>query len=192
MEGGGNNLLAGIVGFVPIIVKGISVLIDLIANKINKKEIEEDEGKVQEEMENQINELQIQKKQYEEFMDNDADLSFLTNRCGREGTLEECYGDLEKLDKIIAFMQKSNESTAAEAGWYYDLTPLIDAREEIFARVQQLQEIEAMKEAQGLGGFLAELISIILAQLLMAPVTMFEIMLDDISAGNDANHYPSH
>ena len=61
MEGGGNNLLAGIVGFVPIIVKGISVLIDLIANKINKKEIEEDEGKVQEEMENQINELQIQK-----------------------------------------------------------------------------------------------------------------------------------
>ena len=33
MEGGGNNLLAGIVGFVPIIVKGISVLIDLIAKK---------------------------------------------------------------------------------------------------------------------------------------------------------------
>ena len=128
----------------------------------------------------------------EEFMDNDADLFFLTDRCGREGTLEECYGDLEKLDKIIAFMQNSNASTAAEAGWYYDLTPLIDAREEIFARVQQLQEIEAMKEAQGLGGFLAELISIMLAQLLMAPVTMFEIMLDDISAGNDAHHYPSH
>lgn len=128
----------------------------------------------------------------EEFMDNDADLFFLTDRCGREGTLEECYGDLEKLDKIIAFMQNSNASTAAEAGWYYDLTPLIDAREEIFARVQQLKEIEAMKEAQGLGGFLAELISIILAQLLMAPVTMFEIMLDDISAGNDAHHYPSH
>ena len=128
----------------------------------------------------------------EEFMDNDADLFFLTNRCGREGTLQECYGDLAKLDKIIAFMQKSNASTAAEAGWYYDLTPLIDAREEIYARVQQLQEIEAMKEAKGLGVFLAELIGIILAQLLMAPVTMFEIMLDDISAGNDAHHYPSH
>lgn len=128
----------------------------------------------------------------DEFMDNDADLFFLTNRCGREGTLEECYADLQRLDKIIAFMQKENASTAAEAGWYYDLTPLIDAREEIFARAQQLEEIEAMKEAEGLGGFLAELISIIVAQLLMAPVTMFEIMLDDISAGNDANHYPSH
>lgn len=128
----------------------------------------------------------------EEFMDNDADLSFLTNRCGREGTLQECYRNLEKLDKIIAFMQKSNATTAAEAGWYYDLTPLIDAREEIYARAQQLQEIEAMRQAQGLGGFLAELIGMMLAQLLMAPVTMFEIMLDDINAGNDANHYPSH
>ena len=128
----------------------------------------------------------------EEFMDNDADLSFLTNRCGREGTLQECYNNLAKLDKIIAFMQKSNATTAAEAGWYYDLTPLIDAREEIYARAQQLQEIEAMRKAEGLGGFLAELIGFMLAQLLMAPVTMFEIMLDDISAGNDANHYPSH
>ncbi len=127
-----------------------------------------------------------------EFMDNDADLFFLTNRCGREGTLEECYADLQKLDKIIAFMQQSNASTAAEAGWYYDITPLIDAREEIYARIQQLQEIEAMRKAQGLGGFLAELFGMMLAQLLMAPLTIFEIMLDDISAGNDANHYPSH
>lgn len=127
-----------------------------------------------------------------EFMDNDADLFFLTNRCGREGTLEECYGDLEKLDKIIAFMQESNKSTAAEAGWYYDITPLIQAKEEIYTRIQQLQEIEAMREAQGLGGFLAELIGMMLAQLLMAPVTMFEIMLDDINNGNDAHHYPSH
>lgn len=128
----------------------------------------------------------------EEFMDNDADLFFLTDRCGSEGTLQECYDDLEKLDNIIAFMQNSNATTAAEAGWYYDLTPLIDAREEIFARAQQLEEIEAMKEAEGLGGFLAELISIIVAKLLMAPVTVFKIILDDISAGNDANHYPSH
>lgn len=128
----------------------------------------------------------------EEFMDNDADLFFLTNRCGREGTLEECYGDLQRLDKIIAFMQQSNESTAAEAGWYYDLTPLIDARKEIYTRMQQLQEIEAMRKAQGSGGFLAELIGMILAQLLMAPLTMFEIMLDDINNGNDPNHYPSH
>ena len=128
----------------------------------------------------------------DEFMDNDADLWLLTNRCGREGTLEECYDDLERLDKIIAFMKKSNESTAAKAGWYYDLTPLIDAKEEIYARVQQLKEIEAMRAAQGLGGFLAELIGMMFAQLLMAPVTMFEIMLDDISNGNDPNHYPSH
>ena len=128
----------------------------------------------------------------DEFMDNDADLWLLTNRCGREGTLEECYDDLEKLDKIIAFMKKSNESTAAKAGWYYDLTPLIDAKEEIYARVQQLKEIEAMRQAQGVGGFLAELIGMMFAQLLMAPVTMFEIMLDDINNGNDPNHYPSH
>lgn len=128
----------------------------------------------------------------DEFMGNDADLYVLTNRCGREGTLKECYGDLEKLDKIIAFMKKSNESTAAEAGWYYDITPLIEAKEEIYARVQQLQEIEAMREAQGVGGFLAELIGVMLAQLLMAPVTMFEIMVDDINNGNDPNHYPSH
>ena len=112
----------------------------------------------------------------DEFMDNDADLWFLTNRCGREGTLEECYSDLERLDKIIAFMKKSNESTAAKAGWYYDLTPLIDAKEEIYARVQQLKEIEAMRQAQGLGGFLAELFGMMFAQLLLAPVTMFEIM----------------
>ena len=127
-----------------------------------------------------------------EFMENDADLWFLTNRCGREGTLQECYGDLERLDKIIAFMQKENASTAAEAGWYYDITPLIDAREEIYARIQQLQEIETLRQAQGLGGFLAELIGMILAQLLLAPVTIFEIMLDDINNGNDPNHYPSH
>lgn len=63
MEGGGGNIfLAGIIGFVPLIVKGISALIDLIANKSKEKEIEEDEEKIQEEMENQINELQIQKK----------------------------------------------------------------------------------------------------------------------------------
>ena len=128
----------------------------------------------------------------DEFMDNDADLFFLTNRCGREGTLEECYADLQRLDKIIAFMQQSNTATAAEAGWYYDLTPLMDAREEIYARVQQLQEIEAMRQAQGIGGFLAELFGMMLAQLLMAPLTIFEIMLDDISAGNDPHHYPSH
>lgn len=128
----------------------------------------------------------------QEFMENDADLWFLTNRCGREGTLEECYGDLQKLDKIIAFMQKENASTAAEAGWYYDLTPLIDAREEIYNRMQQLKEIEAMRKAQGLGGFLAELFGVMLAQLLLAPLTIFEIMLDDISNGNDAHHYPSH
>ena len=128
----------------------------------------------------------------DEFMDNDADLFFLTNRCGREGTLEECYADLQRLDKIIAFMQQSNTATAAEAGWYYDLTPLMDAREEIYARIQQLQEIEAMRQAQGIGGFLAELFGMMLAQLLMAPVTIFEIMLDDISAGNDPHHYPSH
>lgn len=128
----------------------------------------------------------------DEFMDNDADLFFLTNRCGREGTLEECYADLQRLDKIIAFMQQSNASTAAEAGWYYDLTPLIDAREEIYARIQQLQEIEAMRQAQGIGGFLAELFGMMLAQLLMAPLTIFEIMLDDINAGNDPHHYPSH
>ena len=128
----------------------------------------------------------------DEFMGNDADLYVLTNRCGREGTLKECYGDLERLDKIIAFMKKSNESTAAEAGWYYDITPLIEAKEEIYARVQQLQEIEAMREAQGVGGFLAELIGMMLAQLLMAPVTMFEIMVDDINNGNDPNHYPTH
>lgn len=127
-----------------------------------------------------------------EFMENDADLFFLTNRCGREGTLQECYGDLEKLDKIIAFMQKENASTTAEAGWYYDITPLIQAKEEIYNRMQQLKEIEAMRKAQGLGGFLAELIGIMLAQLLLAPVTMFEIMLDDINAGNDPHHYPSH
>lgn len=128
----------------------------------------------------------------QEFMENDADLWFLTNRCGREGTLQDCYGDLEKLDKIIAFMQQSNASTAAEAGWYYDITPLIDAKEEIYTRIQQLQEMEEMRQAQGLGGFLADLIGMMLAQLLLAPVTMFEIMLDDISAGNDTHHYPSH
>lgn len=128
----------------------------------------------------------------QEFMDNDADLFFLTNRCGKEETIEECYDDLDKLNKIIAFMKKSNASTAAEAGWHYDITPLIDAKEEIYARVQLLEEIEALEEAQGLGGFLAGLIGAMLAQLLLAPVTMFEIMLDDINAGNDAHHYPSH
>lgn len=128
----------------------------------------------------------------EEFMDNDADLWLLTNRCGREGTLADCYADLEKLDRIIAFMQKENASTAAEAGWYYDITPLLDAKEEIYARAQQLQKVEALKEAQGVGGFLAELIGVMLAQILLAPVTLFEIMLNDITAGNDAHHYPSH
>jgi HK97 gp10 family phage protein len=128
----------------------------------------------------------------EEFMENDSDLWFLTNRCGREGTLEECYADLERLDNIIAFMQKENASTAAEAGWCYDITPLIDAREEIYNRMQQLKEIEATRKAQGLGSLLADSIGIMLAQLLLAPVTIFEIMLDDISAGNDPNHYPSH
>lgn len=128
----------------------------------------------------------------QEFMENDADLWILTNRCGREGTLEECYGDLQKLDKIIAFMQKENQATAAEAGWYYDITPLLDAKAEISARIEQLKDIEALRQAQGLGGFLAELIGMMLAQLLLAPLTIFEIMLDDISNGNDPHHYPTH
>ena len=128
----------------------------------------------------------------QEFMENDADLWILTNRCGREGTLQECYGDLQKLDKIIAFMQKENQATAAEAGWYYDITPLLDAKAEISARIEQLKEVEALRQAQGLGGFLAELIGMMLAQLLLAPVTIFEIMLDDINAGNDPHHYPTH
>lgn len=128
----------------------------------------------------------------QEFMENDADLWILTNRCGREGTIEECYADLERLDKIIAFMKKENAATAAEAGWYYDITPLIDAKAEISARLEQLKEIDAMRKAQGVGGFLAELIGMMLAQLLLAPVTIFEIMLDDINNGNDPHHYPSH
>lgn len=127
-----------------------------------------------------------------EYMEMDSDLFFLTNRCGREGSLEECYADLERLDRIIAFMEGENATSAAEAGWYYNLAPLYDAREEIYQRIQELEEMEAMRQAQGLGGFLAELIGMMLAQLLMAPLTIFEIMLEDISSGNDANHYPSH
>lgn len=128
-----------------------------------------------------------------EYMDMDGDLWYLTFRCGREGTLEECYADLEKLDRVIYFMEKENNLTAAEAGWYYDLTTLYNARNEIYQRIQELQKIEAQRQAmQGMAGFLAELMGMMLAELLMAPLTLFEIMLNDISGGIDYYHYPSH
>jgi HK97 gp10 family phage protein len=127
-----------------------------------------------------------------EYLDMDSDLWFLTSRCGREGSLEECYADLNRLDKIIAFMETENATLAAEAGWYYDLTTLYDAREKIATRIQELEEIEEMRRQQGLGGFLAEIIGMMLAQLLMAPLTIFEMILDDIGGGIDYNHYPEY
>ena len=127
-----------------------------------------------------------------EYLEMDSDLFFLTNRCGREGSLEECYADLESLDRIIAFMEGANATTAAEAGWYYDLTPLYDAREEIEARIQELEEMEKQRQMQGLGGFLAELAGMLLAELLMAPLTIFTMILDDIGGGIDYNHYPEY
>lgn len=127
-----------------------------------------------------------------EYLDMDSDLFFLTNRCGREGSLEECYADLERLDRIISFMESANATSAAEAGWYYDLTTLYDAREEIEARIEELQEIEEQRQMQGLGGFLAEIAGMLLAELLMAPLTIFEMMLDDISGDIDYDHYPEY
>lgn len=127
-----------------------------------------------------------------EYQEMDSDLYFLTTRCGREGTLEECYADLERLDRLIAFMESANATSAAEAGWYYDLTNLYDAKEEIYQRIQELEEIEAQRQAQSLGGFLAELAGMMLAQLLMAPLTIFELIVDDIYSGIDYNHYSSH
>jgi len=114
MEGGGNNLLAGIVGFVPIIVKGISVLIDLIANKINKKEIQEDEGKVQEEMENQINELQIQKNQYEESSrKNEERIQDLEQKL-KESLDEIKRNELERQKKLIEQEQEEKNKRIEE------------------------------------------------------------------------------
>lgn len=129
----------------------------------------------------------------DEYNEMDSDLWFLTTRCGKETSLEECYADLERLDKIIAFMESENKITAAEAGWYYDLTNLYDARAEIEQRIEELQELEEQRQAQqGLGGFLAELAGMMLGQLLMAPVTIFELIVDDISSGIDYNHYSDH
>lgn len=129
----------------------------------------------------------------DEYNQMDSDLFFLTNRCGREGSLEECYADLERLDNIIAFMESANATSAAEAGWYYDLSNLYDARAEIEARIEELIELEIQKEMQqGLGGFIAELAGMMLGQLLMAPLTLFTIMLDDISSGIDYDHYPEY
>lgn len=130
----------------------------------------------------------------DEWMEMDADLFFLTDRCGREGSLEECYADLARLDRIIAFMERENATTIAEAGWYYDLTNLYDARAEIEARIQELKEIEAARQAQaqGLGGFIAEIFGMILAELIMAPLTMFEIIFDDMWGGCDTEHHSDH
>lgn len=129
----------------------------------------------------------------DEYNEMDSDLWFLTTRCGKETSLKECYADLERLDKIIAFMESENKITAAEAGWYYDLTNLYDARAEIEQRIEELQELEEQRQAQqGLGGFLAELAGMMLGQLLMAPVTIFELIVDDISSGIDYNHYSDH
>lgn len=128
----------------------------------------------------------------DEYQQMDSDLWFLTNRCGREGTLEECYADLERLDRLIAFMEDANATSAAEAGWYYDLSILYEARAEIEARIEELMEIEAQRQMQGLGGFLAELAGMMLAQLLMAPLTIFELIVDDISSGIDYEHYSDH
>lgn len=128
-----------------------------------------------------------------EYNDMDADLFFLTFRCGREGSLEECYADLENLDRIIAFMESANATSAAEAGWYYDLANLYEARAEIEARIEELMELEELRQQQeGLIGFMAEIIGMMIAEVLMAPLTLFEIILDDIYSGIDYNHYSDH
>lgn len=66
------------------------------------------------------------------YQEMDSNLYFISSRCGREETIQECYADLERVDGLIAFMEDSNVTSAAEAGWHYDLTNLYNAKEEIF------------------------------------------------------------
>ena len=115
MEGGGGNIfLAGIIGFVPLIVKGISALIDLIANKSKEKEIEEDEEKIQEEMENQINELQIQKKQFEESTrKNEERIQELEQKL-KESLDEIKRNELERQKKLIEQEQEEKNKRIEE------------------------------------------------------------------------------
>ena len=114
MEGGGNIFLAGIIGFVPLIVKGISALIDLIANKSKEKEIEEDEEKIQEEMENQINELQIQKKQFEESTrKNEERIQELEQKL-KESLDEIKRNELERQKKLIEQEQEEKNKRIEE------------------------------------------------------------------------------
>jgi len=114
MEGGENNFFAGIIGFIPIIVKGISVLIDLITNKTKGKEIEEDEEKIQEEMRNQINELQIKKKQFEESTrKNEERIQELEQKL-KESLDEIKRNELEKQKKLIEQEQEEKNKRIEE------------------------------------------------------------------------------
>ena len=114
MEGGENNFFAGIIGFIPIIVKGISVLIDLITNKTKEKEIEEDEEKIQEEMGNQINELQIKKKQFEESTrKNEERIQELEQKL-KESLDEIKRNELEKQKKLIEQEQEEKNKRIEE------------------------------------------------------------------------------
>lgn len=128
----------------------------------------------------------------DEYMSIDMDMYFLTRRGGKEGSLGECYADLDKLDRIIAFMEKENATSAAEAGWAYDLTMLYKAKEELSQRIGELLEIEQQKQQPGLMAFLADMFAMMFIQILMTPIIIFEIMLEDFFGGIDHNHYPSH
>lgn len=55
--------------------------------------------------------------------------------------------------------------------------------------METLEEIEEQKQ---MGGFLGELAGLVLAQLLLAPLTIFEFIIDDIYSGIDYNHYSTH
>jgi len=109
--------------------------------------------------------------QKNQFFEIDSDMAFLMQGC--TGDLESCYYYLDRLDRVIDFMNSENAEMAAESGLYYDITPLYDARYDIEARIEELMKYEgqAAMGGQGILGFLAQLFAEMLAMLIISILT---------------------
>lgn len=94
---------------------------------------------------------------------------------------EQCLYYIERITHLISIV---------EADGRFDPSPLYDAYYELMERYEELMEQERLQQAEGLGGFLAQLAGMLLGALIVELITApIEIMFD---ANDTDGHSPSH
>lgn len=119
------------------------------------------------------------------YNDLDADWMFLMGSSRNPMSVEECQMMINRILHLIAII---------EADGRYDPTPLYDAYYELNERLQYLLEQERMQAGGGLLGFAAQLLGMILGELIVEILTMPLTLLDGVTleSSEDDTHTPTH